>query len=239
MLSLAMTSVPAHAADEAGDQSADKSASKLTNKLTIGVYRFADTGDAIDINLRNTSDYGNVWLGYYEARRRDEHQGRAGWDNTWEWSLVRVTPSAQMASRGYANGSIAVEAGERWFIGGGYGRTNLRPNWNLNFDPNDAWSVATGYRADGQSFALLLIGDDRENPDQRHLHVNWRKSLGSGDRVTVDVLRKRGIVDGETIHRTGFTLTYDWPRWFARLAFDPKVNFTNEDMWRVAFGTRF
>ena len=213
-LFLAMPAVLARAADEAAD--------KPANKLTIGVYRFADTGQAVDINLRNTSDYGNVWLGYYDARRRDEHQGRAGWDYTVDLGSVRITPSAQIASRGYANGSVAVETGERWFIGAGYGRTNLRPNWNLNFDPNDSWSVAAGYRADGESFALLLIGDDRENPDQRHLHFNWRKSMGGGDRVTVDVLRKRGIVDGEVIRRTGFTLTYDWPRWFVRVAFDPQ-----------------
>ena len=32
---------------------------------------------------------------------------------------------------------------------------------------------------------------------------------------------------------------YDWPRFFVRLAFDPKVNFTPENMWRLSVGTRF
>ena len=49
----------------------------------------------------------------------------------------------------------------------------------------------------------------------------------------------RGLVDGEMIHRAGLTLGYDWPRYFVRLAWDPKVNFTSQDMLRVQAGTRF
>jgi hypothetical protein len=35
------------------------------------------------------------------------------------------------------------------------------------------------------------------------------------------------------------TVRYDWPQWFVRIAFDPKVNFTPADMWRVSVGMRF
>ena len=212
---------------------------RFANKLTVGFYRFADTGNAVDVNLRRTGDYGNIWLGYYESRQRDEHQGRLGWDHTFDVDPVRITTSAQVASRGYLNGSFNVETGDRWFVGAGFGRTNLKPNWNLNFDPNDSWTLSAGWRADGESMALQWIRDNRENPDQRHLHAVYRKSLPGNHRLTIDVLHKTGLVDGVTIHETGGTITYDWPRFFVRLAFDPKVNFTSENMWRLAVGTRF
>ena len=211
----------------------------LADKLTVGYYRFADTGNAIDINLRRTGAYGNVWLGYYDARTRDEHQGRVGWDRTFDVDPVRIIVSSLAASRGYLNGSIGLETGERWFVGTGFGRTNLRPNWNLNFDPNDSWTLSAGWRADGESMSLLWVRDNRENPDQRHLHAVYRKSLGGSHRITIDILHKIGLVEDTLIHRTGATITYDWPRFFVRLAFDPKVNFTQEDMWRLSVGTRF
>jgi len=212
---------------------------KPANKLTLGMYHFSETGNAVDINLRHTNEYGDTWLGYYHSWKRDEHQARAGWDNTFDLAPLRLTPSAQIASQGYYNWSVNLETGDRWYAGAGIGRTNLKPNWNLNFDPNDSWAVSAGWRADGESFGLLWIRDNRENPDQRHLHAVYRKSMPNGQRLTLDVLHKIGRVEGEWIQRTGASVTYDWPRFFIRVAFDPKVNFTNEDMWRLAVGTRF
>jgi hypothetical protein len=227
------TCVPATASAE------DTTDSKITSKLTLGGYRFADSGNAADLNLRTSGDFGDLWLGYYQSAKRDEHQGRFGWDRTFALGDIRLIPSAQIASRGYTNWSIGLETGETWFVGAGFGRTNLKPNWNLNFDPNDAWSIAGGYRRDGESFSLLWVRDDRENPDQRHMHAVYRKSLAEGHRLTLDILHKRGLVDGESIRKTGASLSYDWPRFFVKLAFDPKVNFTNEDMWRMSVGARF
>ena len=220
-------------------QGANPGIDKPANKLTLGIYHFSNTGNATDINVRHTDSFGDTWLGYYHSSKRDEHQGRAGWDNTFGVDPVRITPSAQIATGGYVNGSVNLETGDSWFVGAGFGRTNLKPNWNLNFDPNDSWTVSTGWRGDGESIGLIWVRDDRENPDQRHLHAVYRKSLLNGQRVTFDVLHKRGQVDGEPVRKTGATLTYDWPQFFVRLARDPKVNFTNEDMWRVSVGTRF
>ena len=220
-------------------QGADTDVDKPANKLTFGSYHFSESGNAADINLRHTDRFGDTWLGYYQSSRRDEHQGRAGWDNTFGFDIVRFTPSAQIATAGYLNASASLETGDSWFIGAGIGRTNLRPNWNLNFDPNDSWTVSAGWRGDKESISMLWIRDNRENPDQRHLHAIYRKLLLNGQRLTIDVLHKRGLVDDGRVRKTGATLTYDWPRFFVRLAFDPKVNFTNEDMWRLSVGTRF
>jgi hypothetical protein len=41
------------------------------------------------------------------------------------------------------------------------------------------------------------------------------------------------------VHGTGVTLTWDHERYFARVASDPYVNFSNNHMVRVAAGFRF
>jgi hypothetical protein len=212
-------------------------------KFTTGVYHFSGgsqpTSDALDVNLRHSSDFGNVWLGWFRWPQDSFTQTRGGWDRTFDLGAVRIQPSLQAASGGFLGGSLYAETGETWFAGAGIGRTNLRPYVNLNFDPNDAWTLAGGYRwSDKQFVSLLLVGDNRQNPDQRHFHVQYRMPAG-GNRLLLDVLVKRGSVDGERIRRVGFTAGYDWPRWFVRVAWDPKVNFTPQDMFRLQAGMRF
>lgn len=213
-------------------------------KLTVGRYQSSADGQpssfSTDYNLRHTSWLGNVWYGHYVASAEELTQDRAGWDRNFSLGLVRLQPSVQVATGGAWNGSLNLETGESWYAGAGIGRTNLRPTVNLNFDPNDAWSLSGGYRwAGGPSLGLLLVRDNRENPDQQHLHLIWRTPLLDRHRLTVDLLRKRGLVEGEHIERTGLSVAYDWPRWFLRLSYDPKVNFTTQNMWRLAGGTRF
>jgi hypothetical protein len=217
-------------------------------KLTTGLYQYS-SGDgqisnAIDINLRHSSSIGNVWLGHFVWQAQDLTQDRLGWDNTIARSSpigeVRVIPSLQLATGGAWNGSLGVETGENWFVGTGLGRTNLRDSVSLNFDPNDAVSLSGGYRwADSQALSFMLVRDNRLNPDQRHLHLIYRKPLPDQHRLTLDFLFKSGLVEGEAIERTGLALTYDWPRWFMRVSYDPKANFTAQDLWRLAMGARF
>ena len=213
-------------------------------KLTTGVYHLSGgglpSGNALDVNLRHTSELGNIWVGIYRAPVLDVSQLRAGWDRTFTWGPVRVTPSLQWATAGFWGGSIAAETGDSWFVGAGLGRTNLRPYANLNFDPNDSWSLSGGYRwADNRALTLLLVRDNRENPDQQHLHLTYRMPVEGGQRLTLDLLAKRGLVDGEPIRRVGASVAYDWPRHFVRVAWDPKVNFTAQDMLRLSAGLRF
>ena len=213
-------------------------------KLTTGVYQLSGggvpSGPALDINLRHTSELGNVWVGLFRAPVLDTSQVRAGWDRTYTLGPVRVMPSLQWASGGFLGGSIGLETGDTWFAGVGLGRTNLHPYANLNFDPNDAWMLNGGYRwADNRALSLLLVRDNRENPDQQHLHLVYRTPIDGGQRLTLDLLAKRGLVDGVPIRRLGASLAYDWPRQFVRVAWDPKVNFTAQDMLRLSAGVRF
>ena len=211
-------------------------------KFTTGVYHFSGggvpSGAGVDLNLRRSSDVGNLWLGWFRGPDRFT-QTRGGWDRTFDVGAIRVQPSVQAASGGFWGGSLYAETGDTWFAGAGIGRTNLRPYVNLNFDPNDAWTLAGGYRwGNNRSLTFTIVGDNRENPDERHFHVQYRLPLG-GDRLLVDMLVKRGLVDGVMMHRAGFTVGYDWPRYFVRVAWDPKVNFTPQDMLRLQAGVRF
>lgn len=213
-------------------------------KLTTGIYSLAGGGVpsalGLDVNLRHSSGYGNVWLGWYRSADQDVSQWRTGWDRTFKLGPVRVQPSVQAASGGFFGGSVYAETGEDWFAGAGLGRTNLRPYVNLNFDPNDAWTIAGGRRwDDGRVLTLMLVGDNRQNPDERHLHLVFRTPMGEGHRLTLDLLAKRGLVAGSLIHKAGVSVAYDWPRYFIRVAWDPKVNFTPQDMVRVSAGMRF
>ena len=219
---------------------ADEAATKdPAFKLTVGAYHFSQSGWGLDTNLRHTSKLGNVWGGYFRSAGLESRQWRAGWDHSFG-DAVRVQPSIQTASGGHWGGSLNVETGERWVLGAGFGRTNLRPYYNLNFDPNDAWSLLVAWRDEGgRSLSASFIRDNRQNPDQRHFHLIWREPMPARERLTVDVLLKRGLVDSRWVSRAGATVTYDWPRFFARLAFDPYTNFTPDHAWRLSIGTRF
>lgn len=218
-------------ADERGDAPA--------YKLTVGGQYFSESGNGVDVNLRHSSEMGTTWVGYFDASGLDAHQLRAGWDRTFG-DAVRLSPSLQIASGGFVGGSVNAETGKTWFVGAGYGRTNLRPYFNLNYDPNDSWSLNGGYRtADGVSYSLGYTRDDRENPDQQHFHAIYRAPVNDGDRLTLDVLYKHGLVNGESISKVGATVTYDWPRFFVRLAYDPNTNFTQDNALRVSLGSRF
>jgi hypothetical protein len=208
-------------------------------KLTLGWYRYSDSTAGVDTNLRHSSELGNAWIGYYRGDDGALSQWRTGWDRQFG-STVRVTPSVQLASGGFVGGSVQAETGEPWFAGAGLGRTNLRPYVNLNFDPNDSYLLYVGRREEGgRVFMAQMVRDNRENPDQRHFHLIYRQPLAGGHRLTLDALHKVGKVEDETIHRWGGTVTYDWPRFFLRVARDPKTNFTPVDAWRFSLGTRF
>lgn len=213
-------------------------------KLTLGSYGVAGggmpAGPGLDVNLRYTYGKGNVWLGWFRSPALGFSEPRGGWDDVFAWGDVRILPSLQAASGGFLGGALAVEAGERWFAGAGLGRTNLRPYVNLNFDPNDAYTLYGGLRwSEASSMTLQVVRDNRTQPDQQHVHLVWRQKLSGGDRFIVDLLAKQGTVEGRFIRRTGLSLGYDWPTWSARAAWDPKVNFTAQNMLRLSLARHF
>ncbi|WP_255481781.1 hypothetical protein [Ramlibacter pinisoli] len=212
-------------------------------KLTTGVYAVSGGGQqsaqALDVNLRRSGSFGNGWIGWYRQNSDGLTQWRAGWDRFFAAGPARIQPALQVASGGFFGATVSVEAGQPWFAGVGAGRTNLRPYVNLNFDPNDMVMASFGHRSDHDQVQLLLIADNRQHPDQRHLHLNWKTDRDGGEKLTWDILAKQGDVDGEHIRRVGASVTYDWPRWSLRAAWDPKVNFTPQNMLRLSVASRF
>jgi hypothetical protein len=211
-------------------------------KLTFGEYRYGGNFGGQDINLRYRRGDSSAWVGAY--RDRDfGNEARAGVDTSWQPfadSTLALQPSLQWASGGFWGGSFSVELGEPWFVQVGIGRTNTRPYFNLNFDPNDALSLAAGYRDDsGRTFYLMTIRDDRLGTHQQHTHAVARWPVGDGERVMIDVLRKTGTGDTGALEGWGVTLGYDWPTWFARLVREPYQNFSAVTATRLSLGLRF
>lgn len=235
ILASALIGCAAHALD------IDGGAEATAYKFTPTYYRTTNQPSAYDLNLRGNRGVHTWWVGFY--RRAEEFQQlRLGYEQALEVPFGRVVPSLQYATRGFLGSSVTAEIGERHFGLLGLGRTNLKDYFNLNFDPNDSVLIGAGTRAlPATTLSAYQIRDDRLGTGQRVTHFVARIKPDEKTRWTVDVFHKAGrsVDDGEWVRGTGASLTYDFDRYFARLASDPHVNFTREHMIRVAVGFRF
>lgn len=234
--------VLAWATARAGDGAADADPPHF--KLTLGRYHLKGAADGTDLNLRWRGDGRSLWVGLYHDADFGR-QLRLGWDDQWALPSppglpLQLLPSLQLASRGFAGGSLAVQAGDPVYLQLGIGRTNLRPYANLNFDPNDALSAALGWQGEGaRQLALSVIADDRLHTGQQHHHLTLRWPLPAELRLSADLLHKQGQGDAGPVKAWGWSLGLDGAFWFARVARDPKQNFSAYDAWRVSAGRRF
>ncbi len=216
-------------------------------KLTLGRYHMSGSSTGLvgtDLNLRWRRDGRNLWLGVYQDRVFGR-EVRAGYDDQWVLRddpvlPVQLQPSLQLASGGFVGGSLVVQVGAPFYAQLGIGRTNLRPYANLTFDPNDAVSAALGWQgAGGRQLQVLVIADDRLGTGQQHQHLTLRWPLADSLRLTADLLHKQGLGDTGPVNTWGWTLGLDGKLWFARLAHDPRQNFSARDAWRFSAGRRF
>jgi hypothetical protein len=207
-------------------------------KLTVGEYAYADYFGT-DVNLRWRANDSSAWAGFYSDRIFGT-QARAGADTSINLgNYVQIQPSVQAATLGFVGGSINLQVGAAWYALTGFGRTDARPYFNLNFDPNDAVTFGAGHHAEnGVSYLVFLVADDRFHTGQRDWHANVQIPFG-GSHATLDLLRKSGLSDVGPISGWGFSANYDWPRWFLRVAYDPHENFSAQNAWRFATGIRF
>jgi hypothetical protein len=263
-LVLMLVSTPLLAIDDRADIERNEPVSAqqpIAWKLTPSAYSETAARSALDVNLRGNREIDTFWLGHYQ-RGSEFQQTRAGYERQWAMPLGRVIASAQGATRGFAGGSVTLEfnrasaqsvqgegdgAGQAQplFVLLGLGRTNLRPYYNLNFDPNDSTLIGIGGRwRSGSEATLYQIHDNRLGTGQRVTHAVWRQRLGERSRITLDLFQRDGRSDRDAAlyHGTGISMTLDVANaqpWFVRLVHDPKANFTDSDMTRVALGLRF
>ena len=214
-------------------------------KLTPSAYHETAGHSAFDINLRGNREDDVFWIGQYR-RGAEFQQARAGYERQFSLPFGRFIASGQVASRGFTGASVTLELSDAtltpYFGLVGLGRTNARPYYNLNFDPNDSTLIGGGWRPDSATAVMLYqVRDDRLGTGQRVTHLVWRGKTGDQSRMTVDLFRREGRsdADSEFFRATGLALTWDREPWFIRLAWDPKANFTASDMTRLAIGMRF
>jgi hypothetical protein len=210
----------------------------LAWKLTIGEYAYSDYYGS-DVNLRWRANDTSAWGAIYTDRVFGT-QARAGADTSVDvGKYLQIQPSLQVASGGFVGGSMNVQAGGSWYGIAGIGRTDARPYFNLNFDPNDAVTLGAGHHTEaGASYVLFVVADDRFHTGQRDWHLNAQIPFGDS-HATLDLLRKSGLSDAGPITGWGFSANWDWSAWFLRVAYDPYQNFSAQNVWRFAAGIRF
>ncbi len=231
----------------AAEDEADAQANPGESKITLGRYRLGSGAAATlgtDLNARWRRDGRSLWLGLYQDGAVGR-QWRAGWDEPWALATgptlpVQLLPSLQLASGGFVGGSLALQVGAPFYAQVGLGRTNLRSYVNLNFDPNDAIGLVLGWQGEGsRQLSVSVIADDRLGTGQQHQHLTLRWPLADALRLSADLLHKQGQGDTGVVNAWGWTLGLDGAVWFARLARDPKQNFSAQDAWRLSGGRRF
>ena len=222
------------------DAQSDNAGQGIAFKLTPSYYSTSDDTRSLDINLRGNKGPHTAWLGQYNDGTGFA-QTRTGYEYRSSFEWARTVLSAQLASGGFAGGSVSAEIGHANYAIVGWGRTNLANYYNLNFDPNDAITLGFGTRALPKTeLAVYHLWDDRLPTEQRVTHAVLRYKPSDSERWTVDVSNKRGLTGtGNWVNGFAWSLTYDFGDYFARMAVDQYVNFSDNTQTRVSFGLRF
>ena len=241
---LTIVAVPVDAFDESGDgeRHLPRSVEAVAWKLTTTYYATTNETGAYDVNLRGNLRSHTAWIGYYD-QPGEFSQARLGYEYSLSLPLTEAVLSAQYASHGFLGGSVTAEVGDAFYGVLGISRTNEKPYFNLNFDPNDAWTLGLGARLPRETNVVLYqIHGEWIAAGERVTHAVCRTRLTPDMRLSVDLFYKYGPLDGGsggTVSATGVSVAVDYRSWFARIAWDPRVNFTPDNMVRIAVGARF
>jgi len=177
---------------------ADAEEDQWAFKLTPSTYRNNNQAPASDVNIRGNLGSHVAWIGYYRqgesAANPEFAQTRVGYEYSIPMPFGQLTPSVQAASKGFYGGSLTAQIGGQDLYGIlGFGRTNLKPYYNLNFDPNDAITLGMGMRLpDKALLSFFVVRDDRLSTGQNVTHIIWRKNINDYQRFTVDSAYKHG-----------------------------------------------
>jgi len=241
-LALAALAGAAAAADTqaaAQPQTPVEKADDLLWKATASVYRQPDD-TAGDLNLRRQAGDLAGWLGLYHDPQGDTI-GRAG----LEWDLHRgallVVPTVQAATNGLRAAQLYSEIGSTSYLILGASRTNLRPFFNLSWDPNESVQLGLGrHLSHYDKLYAFVIFDVRLHTRQQDTHLLWRHRLTTRLGLTLDGLYKSGRSDsGRFVRTAGLGVYLDGVRWLAKAYYDPHVNFTDQTMFRIGLGAKF
>lgn len=210
-------------------------------KLTPSAYVNDGGMRATDVNMRVRQGNHATWVGHY-SNSDQFAQTRAGYEYAWQTEWGQWVPSLQVASMGFAGGSLNWQTPGAVFGLLGWGRTNGRDYYNLNFDPNDSVLIGAGFKWREQHvFNLFNVSDNRFDTGQSITHAIWRYSVNASQIMSVDLAVKQGRPTANEAEVRGqiISLVYDHGPVFVHWAQDRKVNFSNDNQTRLALGVRF
>ena len=158
LLALSLTLPLAHADRSAPGEPVNTAAENDWQfKLTPTYLRTRGESDATDLNLRANQGAHALWIAHYRQSGGFE-QSRVGYEFAGQWRYLKLVPSLQAATHGFVGGSLSAEIGGPVFALLGFGRTNTRPYYNLNIDPNDMLTYGLGaHLPDGNQVVENLI----------------------------------------------------------------------------------
>jgi len=237
---------PDNSSTEQSDQSKPEvrdpveNADEFKSKLTLGIY-FTPGGRAYDLNLRHQFGPFTAWVaGFYDPQSNKLMRVGGQYDYKKRW--LHLVPSLEVSTTKAMSGSLSAElgSGKTVFLAG-VSRTNLRPFFDLFWDPGDSVTLGIGHRLSSYDrISAFTIFDVRLHTQQQNTHVVWRHKLNRNNGITFDGLFKSGHAEsGEFIYNVGLGVYYDRPKWFWKLHYDPHVNFTERTMVRAGIGLKF
>ena len=137
-------------------------------------------------------------------------------------------------------GGLYELAGTNWYGGLGFEQRNAIGTPMLALQARDVPALSGGYRWDERhSLSLQLVPGGRRERQPQEVHLVYRAAMGR-DQISVDLLSSTALLPtGRPAQRLGLAVSYDWPRYFVRLAYDSKADFTPQDRLRLSAGVRF
>lgn len=213
---------------------------EFKSKLTFATY-FISGAQSYDLNLRHQFGPWTAWIaGFYDTQGTKLMRVGAQYDYKKGW--LHLVPSVEVATTRALSGSLSAELGSgKTTALVGIARTNLRPFFDLFWDPGDSVELGVGHRISSydriQGFTIF---DVRLHTGQQNTHVLWRRKLNANNGITFDGVFKTGHGDsGEFIKAAGIGVYYDRHHWFWKLYYDPHVNFSDHTMVRAGIGLKF
>jgi hypothetical protein len=211
----------------------------LKSKLTLGIY-FTPGARVYDLNLRHQFGQLTAWVaGFYDPKTNKLARAGAQYDYKKRW--FHFVPTLEASTTKALAGSLYSELGGDTYAIAGISRTNLKPFFDLFWDPSESLQLGVGHKLSSYDrIQAYTIFDIRLHTGQQNTHVVWRHKLNRNNGITFDGLFKSGRTDdGSYIHDVGAGVYYDRPTWFWKLYYDPHVNFTNRTMVRTGIGYKF
>ncbi len=237
---------PAGASSEQTEQTSQESrdpierSDEFKSKVTLGIY-FTPGARVYDLNLRHQFGPLTAWIaGFYDPKTNKLLRVGAQYDYKKAW--FHFVPTLEITTTKAVNVSLYSELGAgKTFAIVGVSRTNLKPFFDLFWDPSEALQLGIGHKISSYDrIQVYTIFDIRLHTGQQNTHLLWRHKLNANNGITFDAVFKSGHTDsGEYIRNVGIGVYYDRPKWFWKLYYDPHVNFTDHTMVRTGIGLKF